>query len=145
MTTIATDGRSMASDGRCCDGSGIITTDAIQKVYRLSDGSIAGFAGSAFDAPAWLEWLNGDRSGKPEDVWEKAEATILQPDGRVFIYNHHGRCFEAQLPYGTGTGGEFARGAMMAGASPEKAVAIAMKRDSSSGGTITVLHLEPQP
>lgn len=45
---------------------------------------------------------------------------------------------DQEVPAVTGSGGAIALGAMLAGATPAQAVAIAIQRDTGSGGQITV-------
>ena len=142
MTTIATDGRTMAGDGLCLDGGDAITSLDIVKVRRLKNGGIVGVAGSAFDIDAFVDWLDGPQSEPPKDMWEKTEALALMPDGRCYFYNDKGKRFETSLPAVTGSGSDLAMGAMAAGKSPAEAVEIACANHASSGGTITALSLE---
>lgn len=139
MTTIATDGRSMAADG-LCTGGGIVHGFNAQKVHRIKDGRLIGVSGSAFDIGAFVSWLE-DGGDKPK-LSENFEAIALAPDGSCVCWNEHCQTVPQELPAITGSGGEIALGAMLSGKSPAEAVAIAAKRDTRSGGTITVLHLE---
>jgi ATP-dependent protease HslVU (ClpYQ) peptidase subunit len=140
MTTIATDGRSMAADGRVCAGATIFGSNA-KKIIRLADGRICGCAGnSRYQAP-FVAWLaNG---GDLPEMDDEFEALVLMPDGTVVSYDHKGRSLPEELPTASGSGREFALAAMDLGASPEEAVKAACARDTMSGGEITVLELPP--
>lgn len=139
MTTIATDGRSMAGDGPCT-GNGLVHGFDTQKVFKLEDGRIVGMCGTAYGMPVFVEWLNG--GGEKPKLFEGFEALVLSPDGTCRTYNEECQSCSQQLPAITGSGGAVALGAMLAGASPERAVEIAAMRDQSTGGIITVEYLE---
>lgn len=136
MTTIATDGESMAAD-RLVTGDGMVHCDT-RKIALAANGDIIGLAGSAFDLDAFVAWYNSDRTGELR-VWEKSEALVLQTDGRVFCYNDEGRCFEHKVPAAIGSGAALAYGAMAADCTPAQAVLIASERDIYSGGGVDVL------
>lgn len=134
MTTIATDGKSMAGDG-CVSGNGIRHALDFRKVFRLKDGRIVGCAGVSYAIPSFLTWL--EAGGDLPELNPDFEALVLHADGRCLSYNHKGYSIEQPTPAVTGSGGAIALGAMLAGASPAKAVAIACERDTGTGGTIT--------
>ncbi len=137
MTTIATDGHTMAGDSYC--GGDCFHTE-IRKVFRAKDGAILGSAGQAFDYTGFLAWYE---DGGELNVTDGFEGLILKPDGRVFCVDSKGRQFEHQVPAAVGSGAAVAYGAMDAGASPAKAIAIASKRNAFTGGSITVEALPP--
>lgn len=145
MTTIATDGRTMAGDGRACQGDEV-ASDGRRKLTRLDDGSVVGMAGDSAGGELVLDWLK--RGGKREDVPNvdpgDFEVVVLRlyPDGRLrylsapFLVE-----LEVDAPFAIGSGKKYARGAMLAGASPVEAVRIAALVDIGTGGD--VLELEP--
>lgn len=136
MSTVVTDGESMAADRRVT-GDGMVHCNTC-KIALAANGDIIGLAGSAFDLDAFVTWYNSDRS-QPLQIWEKSEALVLQTDGRIFCYNEVGRCFEHEAPAALGTGSAIAYGAIAAGATPAQAVLIASERDIYSGGGVDVL------
>lgn len=141
MTTIATDGRSMAGDGQCCDHTGSIVNTSKRKVVRLTDGRIAGAAGNSFDIASWIGWLNGGKDGACPVVEDVFVGLILNLDGSVSWVDWKGRETAAPTPCAVGSGQNYALGALEFGASPEAAVAIACRRDPYSGGDIAVESL----
>lgn len=141
MTTLATDGKSLAGDGRCTAGD-LIHSETVKKVHRLNDGRIVGCCGSLYNIEAFVEWMNGG-TDKP-DLSDNFEALVIGPDGCV-TYDEKLRTAFQSVPAATGSGAAVALGAMEAGAAPKRAVEIACKRDTGSGGEITVLHLEESP
>jgi hypothetical protein len=140
VTTVATDGRTMAADGMSRDRGGLICSLDCPKMRRLGDGRIVGMAGTPYDLDAFCDWL--EKGGDiPEFDPDNFDPLVLETDGSAWSYNHRGRRSRQLLPTGVGSGINLAVGAMEAGASPEEAVAIAIRRHNESGGTVTVLHL----
>jgi ATP-dependent HslUV protease subunit HslV len=138
MTTIATDGKSMAGDGLCTDHTETIVDMARPKVFRLSGGRIAGGAGNSFDVDAWMAWLEAGKAGPCPIASDRFNGVILTLDGTILWVDYKGREVPSPAPVAIGSGQDFALGAMAAGASPARAVEIACARDCYSGGEITV-------
>lgn len=136
MSTVVTDGESMAADRRVT-GDGMVHCNTC-KIALAANGDIIGLAGSAFDLGSFVEWYNSDRA-QDLRIWEKSEALVLQTDGRIMCYNEQGRCFEHEAPAALGSGAALAYGAIAAGATPAQAVLIASERDIYSGGGVDVL------
>lgn len=141
MTTIATDGRSMAGDGQREIHGTIVIRDA-QKVRRLSDGRIVGTAGDVAFGMAIVEWL--EDGGDPPKLEDGGCVLVLTPAGEVFHIDKYCKLLPVQVPVAIGSGMDMAIGAMEHGASPFEAVTIAARRDPGTGGEIAVLLLEPQ-
>jgi ATP-dependent protease HslVU (ClpYQ) peptidase subunit len=138
VTTIATDGKTMAGDGRGCVSETIVTDQGI-KVIRLKDG-LLGLSGRASVRAALAKFLNG--KGKfPKDAGDWNAIHLTGSEARYYS-SDQGEAFHLiDLPAACGSGREFAIGAMLAGASPREAVEIACQRDPFSGGTITEIEL----
>lgn len=141
MTTIATDGVSMAADGRqkVCD---IVSSDEATKLVRLDDGSIMGFAGSIEDIDRAAAWLNG--GNKPKPRLTECQLLVLRPDGSVQQSNEGEDLVSVTRSFAIGSGMMLAIGALDAHATPEQAVGIAAGRDPATGGTITVMFAGKQ-
>jgi ATP-dependent protease HslVU (ClpYQ) peptidase subunit len=142
MTTIATDGRSMAGDGLITDDNVVCATD-FPKVRRLSDGRIVGFCGNSFNYDAFADWLESGE-GEPPAATDGFGCIVLATDGTVTSYDERGRTFRERGAWAIGSGCRFAIAAMDMGKSPAEAVAYAVTRDIFTGGEITVLTIEPQ-
>lgn len=136
MSTVVTDGESMAAD-RLVTGDGMIHCN-VTKIALAANGDIVGLVGTAFDLDIFVAWYNGDRSEAPR-IHDNSEALVLGTDGRVLCYNHVGHSFEHETPAAIGSGSAVAYGAVAAGASPAQAVLIASERDIYSGGGVDVL------
>lgn len=136
MTTIATDGKSMAGDGQVCDHFDTIVEMARRKVHALTDGRVVGCSGNSLDAAAYVDWLKSGKDGPCPIEDDRFAALILHPSGDVYWVDHKGREAQTPPPCAIGSGQDYAYGAMAAGASPTEAVEIAATRDRSTGGTI---------
>lgn len=141
MTTIATDGRSMAGDGLSIMDGTIVATNSV-KVEKLTDGSLFGACGSAADALHLVEFLNGGCIGDWPHRTDNFGAIVVRPDGSVFTCSENDGLIKVCAPIAMGSGADYAVGAMDAGASPAEAVSIAIGRDPRSGGSISVVTID---
>lgn len=141
MTTICTDGKTMAGDGRSM-WEDRIGDDGYCKVHRLKDGSLLGVAGSMAAIGPLVAWLNagGKPSSYPKDLPEYS-AMHLRLDGTLATYEVNGWPDPAAPPYAMGSGGAAAHTAMLCGKAPAEAVEIAKLVDAHTGGKITELSL----
>lgn len=138
MTTICTDGKSMAAD-RLVTGDNVIY-GTTTKIIQLDDGTIIGHTGNAYQFSAFVQWCN-TRQHQPFDGKDSMEALVLTPDGLIRCYDEHGRSYIAQAPQATGSGAAVAFGAMKAGATPAEAVEIAALYDTRTGGGVDAYSL----
>lgn len=150
MTTIATDGRSMAGDGITLTANEIVANHTATKVQRLSDGSLLGCAGSTAVKHRIRDWLEAQLAGKsPPFPSIKGPFSViwLRRDGTARYFNEDGRENWSALgfPFAIGSGAELAMGAMAARKSPREAVEIASRHDPYTGGVIIELALEETP
>lgn len=146
MTTIATDGKSIAGDGvRIIDD--VIVARGAPKVHRLPDGRVIGFSGTTHAIDVVLAWLV---AGAAEEDKPKLEGDsnvvrllVLSSSGRVEYATTPNLAFlELEAPAAIGSGSDLALGAMGAGASARAAVDVAARFDIATGGVI--LELEPR-
>lgn len=138
MTAIATDGKSMAGDSLITAGKERVGFKV--KVVRLKDGRIVGCSGCSQQVSQFVRWLDNPGDDKPAFEGDEFAALILNPCGRVDYLTKLMEPIAYMAPMAIGSGGDFALGAMLAGKSPADAVAIAMIRDTATGGDITVLE-----
>jgi len=141
MTTIATDGNSIAADGRMVHRDLIISDDE-WKLCDLPDGSIVGAAGDVDDIKAALRVLRENLyadGAAPEG--DRFTLLRLYPSGAIQHYAGSLNGDFIDPPAAAGSGAEIALGAMLAGKSPTRAVKIAATRDIYSGGTVRTLKV----
>lgn len=136
MTTIATDGKSMAGDSQTSNGA---VFGYAPKVFKAPDGRIFGACGDTAQCMKFRRWML--EGGDAPEFKENFEALILYPDGSVFWFDEDRELVPAMIPCAIGSGGEFAIGAMEAGASPKQAVEVSIKRDTRTGGEVTEITL----
>jgi hypothetical protein len=87
-----------------------------------------------------IEWLEKGEGKKPR--MKSFSGLRLFPDGRLEYWSEDIEVpTPVDAPCAVGSGMDFAIGAMLHGATPSEAVAIATQRDPGTGGTITVLSL----
>jgi ATP-dependent protease HslVU (ClpYQ) peptidase subunit len=141
MTVIATDGRTIAGDGLTLCGWTIDQTDTV-KVLRLADGRVFGTTGLASDKIVFGNYLAG-KSDKPDFSGRDTpfSALVLNTDGSVDWYGAECIAVPASIPTAIGCGSDFARAALVMGATSKEAVALACKLSAGCGGTITVMSI----
>lgn len=139
MTTIAWDGKTIAADSRGTRG-GEIVQGSVTKLIPLPDDGVFAFCGSIAEAWEVLESILEDTKTP-----RAANLTALKitPKGHVYVYEGHGAWFKDSGRIGAwGSGGEYALGAMMVGATAVEAVKAACKLDSGSGGPVRSIQVK---
>lgn len=143
MTTIAWDGKTLATDSRATN-NGVIESDNVKKLFKikspLSEYVACAVSGDYVEALKIIKWIKLGMSGDfPEiDKDRSASALCLREDKTLDIYRSTNKGFS--LPhkgiYSDGSGWELALGAMDGGATAVKSVKIAIGRDVNSGGKV---------
>lgn len=146
MTTIASDGKTVAVDGLRVCGSEIIDLDT-PKIGQ-GDDCVYGFAGAARYFEPALRWhvLRGEENppphpGRSADQSERWSLFVFTP-GQVVRYSSDDEWPEAYpYPAAFGSGGVYAQAALLSGKTSREAVEIAAKLDIYTGGTISELTI----
>jgi ATP-dependent protease HslVU (ClpYQ) peptidase subunit len=157
MTTIAFDGRYLASDGRCTTGDGMIVGRAEKKLHELAitingkkTRAVIGCSGNVINITALLHWLSsgGDFFRRdPEDLFSifgihpdpqnaSIGIVIVTKEGEFWLVTEEMVPFSASLPLAAGSGTPFAMTAMSMGVDAVAAVNKAIEFDSNSGGKL---------
>lgn len=139
MTTICTDGRTVAADGKSCLGDRPVSLRT-QKIV-VSNGTLYALSGPECMIRPIIEWWERghDHATVPVAKDEGCAWTlmVIDPGGTVIMTS---RCqFPSPIPSGVfaiGSGADYAMGAMLAGKSPREAIAIASRCDVWTGGDI---------
>lgn len=139
MTTIVICGDEIAADSQGtggCEGVDLGYT----KLYRIGN-SWFGFTGSSIEVSIFKEALEGECEGIPEDL--NLHAIELPDKGKpTSWYVSKGRLLECTLSgkgfHATGSGLQYALGALEMGATAKQAVEIAKKRCPYTGGKVVV-------
>lgn len=139
MTTIAFDGKTLAAD--TCWQSAYRQQHATKKISK-KNGVMWGSAGAAVDLVLFDQWM---QRGSPHDD----KPALEYPDEFSALVIRNGEAYRCEgksltlmpagTPSATGSGCNEAMGAMMAGASAKRAVEIAIKLDSGSGGKVNTI------
>ena len=142
MTTIVASRQhgEMAADTQVVVGD---TSFPSKKIFTTCNG-LVGAAGASVDCAKFIAWVEAGMDINDRDELSEGDAfhaLLLTHDGLFFfeedwIANKVERGFHA-----IGTGGGPALAAMFCGKTPKRAVEIASKIDSGTGGPVTVLHL----
>lgn len=133
ITTIAYRGGILAGDTRVTIGDNIVT-DKQRKVWKTKDGYLLGAAGKVEDMERLRRVV---RKGVAVDATLDISALLISPEGKVMLFE--GNTWVTQKGakyYAIGSGHDVALAAMDAGADAVKAVKIAIKRDTGSGGHV---------
>ena len=137
MTTIATDGKTMAADGFLVSASDKIIARRSRKIHRVGE-SIIGTCGDAFSKKEILKFF---RNGKDKPTLPDDFTGLLVRSGRAYRFNHKLELKPVDLPAAIGTRDEYAIGAMNRGATPREAIKIASKYDVFTGGRIIEVRI----
>lgn len=161
MTTVAFDGRYLASDGRATAGDGFIVGREEQKIYPLKitlGGKkrqvVVGISGNAITINSFIRYL--ERGGDMLDSEEgfslfgthpdpenaSIGVVMVSRDGEVNLISEELVPFAAEYPLCAGSGTPFATTAMSCGMNAVQAVYKAMEFDAYSGGKVRVFDTE---
>ena len=146
MTTIAYRDGVLACESLVTAGT--MRAGSLQdKIARSPQGYIAGAAGRMGHNVAFNRWIEAGmpEEAKPE-LGDDFDAIIVSPDGVVSYVSDKLVICPIDAPFAAiGSGEKYAMAAMEMGASAERAIEVAMKFDTSSGGEIKTLKLgEPR-
>lgn len=147
MTTIAWDGKTIASDTQ---GGGMFIYDNGPKVFEVS-GHLFGLAGDREACEFARQWILKDldslkiaERSRPDLGTESFGGLMIGPDGQCYAFEKRLLPFRVSTPHAEGSGGMFAQAAMLAGADAAEAVRIACELDPYSGGSVTTIDLKVQ-
>ena len=149
MTTIAYKNGTLAGDSRIVSGD-LIDQGEVQKVFKLGNGVLIGFAGTLSTIQEAIRELKKDpntltitksgRKSKHRDDW--CEAIVVYPDGLVKILEENGWVEKKAKHYAIGSGSLPAEVAMRCGKTARQAVKIAMEFDGQTGGKVHTVQLD---
>jgi hypothetical protein len=145
MTTIATDGRTIAADGLRCIGNERISLST--KKIRVVEGRIFAISGDfAVFGPA-IEWYLAGADPKRVPSGEAGHdggygLYVIERDGRFYRYSDKFP-YPDDIPYPAtfGSGANYAMAALKCGKAPQEAVALAAELDVYTGGEIQVIDI----
>lgn len=163
MTTIAFDGNTLAADSQTTQENIRLSNSAVKIFTRVAQSDdwaiegkritafgVAGNLHAANDLRRAMETFAGHKAGDPFAKGITFAFIAIAEDRTVFVggkYSDDDRSWvvEAQAPVAVGSGGDFAMGAMAAGATAEQAVEIAARFDVNTGGLVQAINLAKSP
>jgi hypothetical protein len=157
MTTVAWDGKTLATDSRATESDGSARTDRFVKLYRINSkvAPIVGevllaAAGCEFAGQLFLEWLK--KGGVPDlhirGVVEDPEGespldVLLVHKSGAYVANHLGCFIKVRDKFWAhGTGRQGALCLMAEGKSAAYAVKAVSRFDNDTGGRIVAMSLK---
>ena len=148
MTVLACKDGVIAADSGNWAGDGILI-GRTNKLLRLEcgefKGSVVGLAGWRPAIDRALAWLRhgGDRPRQSEEVHD-LDLLILKPDGEVWTFCRHFELYQCTgAAFAAGSHHTFLLGAMLAGASAEEAVALAVEHCAHAAGPVCSMRACP--
>lgn len=136
MTSIAFDGKTLASDSQVTSGG--TRAGTLQKVYHLKKSRVGeclvGFAGEASKLIGFLQYLEKLRKEPPSGTYDAV--VIVKENSTIRGYDDGEEYVLLTAPVAIGSGGDFALAALHMGYSAVEAVRLAIKLDIYSGGDI---------
>jgi 20S proteasome alpha/beta subunit len=139
MTTIAYREGILAGDTRVAYGQDVL--DDMVKVHVLPDGSLFGGAGDVEDIKRLQKAME---NGDDEPVLKNISAIMIKPNGQVWNYERSVWVRLRGQYFAIGSGAIAALSAMDAGADAIKAIKIAIRRNTGTGGRVTHVSLKPK-
>lgn len=145
MTTIAFDGVSLAADRK------VGGVNNARKIFKLKKGGYIAGAGYYDDLVEVARWID---AGMKDEACPFAGKHSIENESEYLYVDKAGNPHWLTSPWlrpvritekhvAMGSGGDFALGAMKAGANARKAVAIACQCDPESGFGIDVVKVKP--
>jgi ATP-dependent HslUV protease subunit HslV len=115
----------------------------VAMLARTPSGWRGGAIGESSDCEAFLSWLDGgpDFSRLPIAA-KRCHGLLIDPSRQLYCLSGAGVVSCSDPFVAVGSGSDFAYGAMEMGASAEQAVAVAIRRDRTAGGSVVVMLAE---
>lgn len=140
MTVVAWDGKTLAADRMTSFGS---THMRCQKIARLRDGALVGWAGNSAHNAALLAWFQRGHDPKEYDKEAMGDGMLLvvHPDASVFIFDGPVGYQIRQQHVAIGCAMDLALIAMACGKTAPEAVELASQFNKHCGGGVDSLRL----
>jgi len=141
MTTIAFDGKYIAADGRETFGS-IVASDTVDKFYKKGD-IVYCLAGAVDECIRFV----ADFKEKESFFFEKSDCCGFMVDAGIVYYvcifdGLFYKCPQGRDKFALGSGMQFAIAAMDHNCDALSAITYTAKRDTKTGGDITIYEVE---
>ena len=142
MTTVATDGRTMAADSMLTYGAIERVHQGYSKIFKRK-GCLYGFSGQDDMIQQVRDWIiaGADPKKRPEIKEDLVWVLKIDEKGKCWVAYESLIFVPRPLPSAIGAGAVVAETAMYLGKSPKEAVQVAIDLTQGSGGPIRVLAL----
>ena len=137
MTTIVWDGRTLAAD-TLATANGLRDNRNV-KIWRHGQ-ALVGACGDQAACHKFRQWVIDGMAGNNPFHDADGNGIVVTKD-RALCFGTHGAWVVSEPFYSLGSGYQIALGALAMGATARKAVEIAARYDTMTGGDITELHL----
>lgn len=142
MTTIAWDGKTLATDSFGTRGDTVVSFNVKKLFLDVGPYKAVAFAGTYQDCAPLIDWIKSEHEGDKNNNEPKIESAFnlvcIDEEGQCFTL-HDGTPFNfvrEESLWTSGSGQSVALGALHAGAKAVEAVEIATVLDTVSGGDI---------
>jgi ATP-dependent protease HslVU (ClpYQ) peptidase subunit len=138
MTTIAFDGKTLATDSQMTAGNTAFSSTV--KIFKIKGGRYLAFAGRSDMQRELIAWLEGgERPEIGEDV--EIDAIVVDAKGNAVQFGASLRIMPVVVPWAGGSGAAFALTALTLGQDAVAAVEVACKLDIYSGGPVQSVRI----
>lgn len=141
MTTIAFDGKILATDSQQTLGDSIVS-DQINKIITHKNTYLTG-AGQVIGIRSIIRWIVNDCDGDFPDYPKADVFIVIQNQG--YLLHSDGLLLYGSPKFASGSGQDYAFGILTSGGSAITAVEGAIKIDTSSGGKCLSVETTPHP
>lgn len=139
MTTIAWDGKTLASDSRQIGD--YVDQCNVTKIFTVGS-SYLGLAGDSGKGQIFLRWYKDQTKPRPDQHSLDGFEALIIKGSRTYYVDKTCELIECGKPAAIGSGCDCAMGAMLAGATAIEAVKIAIKLDQYSGGKVRSIKVK---
>lgn len=142
MTTIATDGKTIAADGLRVWCGEIVQRNARKIIVKPGRAIYAFTGGMPYFGPAVAWWeAGGCIDAIPKDIDDFWTLLIIDKDGIGKVSQQHPYIEHFDPPICLGAGADLAQGVLLAGLPPQQAIEIVAARCNHTGGEIQVVDI----
>ncbi|WP_257292028.1 hypothetical protein [Endozoicomonas sp. ONNA1] len=150
MTTVAYDGRYLATDSQATGSDGEIAPGEYTKI-ALVEGTFKGeplvaiaYAGNPFPREEYLDWVAaGAKREEYSEDWDGLMGMIVT-NANAYYIDYKGFSMRSNSIAAMGSGQTYALSAMYLGRGAAQAVHHAIQRDAYSGGSIKMLDCQSE-
>ena len=112
----------------------------VRKIAKSSSGWMGGTSGNLQDMAIFNEWIEHDCPNMPPKTDGDCDGFVVAPSGALMLWAGKGILVPMEAEFtAVGSGERYAMAVMEAGLNAKRAVEIACRLDTGSGGELTIL------